>query len=94
MEYTESDPASPSVFLSGVHGIKPSLSLLFPVEYTESGPSPGQLCHFPFVYNSRLYSSCAEGTDRGPAWCATNVTDDQQVDGDSWGFCSPRGEEN
>ncbi|XP_043238867.1 uncharacterized protein LOC122390202 [Amphibalanus amphitrite] len=59
------------------------------VEYTESGPAAGQLCHFPFTYAGRNYSSCAENTDRGQAWCATAVTGDGLVDGDNWGYCPP-----
>ncbi|KAF0292499.1 Matrix metalloproteinase-9 [Amphibalanus amphitrite] len=59
------------------------------VEYTESGPAGGQLCQFPFTYAGRNYSSCAENTDRGQAWCATVVTGDGLVDGDNWGYCPP-----
>ncbi|XP_029439229.1 LOW QUALITY PROTEIN: coagulation factor XII [Rhinatrema bivittatum] len=45
----------------------------------------GQLCHFPFQYNRKLYSSCTnKGRPGGRRWCALTQNYDQDQ---LWSYC-------
>lgn len=50
--------------------------------------SNGQRCHFPFVYNDRVYHDCTtEFSTDGREWCALT----RNYASDQWGVCAPRG---
>ncbi|XP_070600410.1 matrix metalloproteinase-9-like [Erythrolamprus reginae] len=52
---------------------------------THFGNADGSLCHFPFVFDGKSYSSCTtEGREDGLPWCATTPNFDQDK---TYGFC-------
>ncbi|XP_040214940.1 epididymal sperm-binding protein 1 isoform X2 [Rana temporaria] len=53
--------------------------------YAEGGNANGQLCVFPFIYNSKWYLDCIrDGTSEGLLWCATTANYDTDK---KWGYC-------
>lgn len=42
----------------------------------------GERCVFPFVYNDKIYTSCATTADRPTQWCATGSNAET-----NWGVC-------
>ncbi|MEE6523673.1 hypothetical protein FKM82_022677, partial [Ascaphus truei] len=76
-------PPSPLCLLS----LSPPLSLPSPSSVVKShfGNGEGALCHFPFVFEGRSYSSCTtDGRSDGLLWCST--TSDYERDR-KFGFC-------
>ena len=60
--------------------------ILFSGCRTISGPRTGELCVFPFIYNSVEYSHCT-GVDHNVNWCSVEVDDSGQYVQDKWGNC-------
>ncbi|CAH2327946.1 sel-1 1 [Pelobates cultripes] len=49
------------------------------------GTSPGEPCHFPFLFMEKEYTDCTtDGREDGRLWCATSY--DYKSD-HNWGFC-------
>ncbi|XP_036388935.1 matrix metalloproteinase-9 [Megalops cyprinoides] len=56
-----------------------------PVVKTYYGNAEGALCHFPFLFEGKSYSTCTtEGRDDGLPWCATTANFDKDK---KFGFC-------
>uniref|UniRef100_A0A3B1JRD4 Matrix metalloproteinase-9 n=1 Tax=Astyanax mexicanus TaxID=7994 RepID=A0A3B1JRD4_ASTMX len=53
------------------------------------GNSDGELCHFPFTFSGKTYTSCtSEGREDRQLWCATTSNFDKDK---KWGFCPDSG---
>lgn len=56
-----------------------------PVVKTRYGNADGALCHFPFIFDGKSYSTCTtEGRSDNLPWCATTADFDQDK---KYGFC-------
>lgn len=52
---------------------------------THYGNADGAMCHFPFLFEGKSYSTCtAEGRTDGLPWCATTADYDKDQ---KFGFC-------
>ena len=61
------------------------IDVQFPVVKTRYGNAEGALCHFPFVFEGKSYSSCtSEGRTDNLPWCATTADYDNDK---KYGFC-------
>lgn len=53
---------------------------------TVDGQSPGQCCHFPFLYKGVEQTSCVKAVIVDKKWCAVTYNYDKEK---QWGWCPP-----
>ncbi|XP_078375989.1 uncharacterized protein LOC144659429 isoform X3 [Oculina patagonica] len=51
---------------------------------TVDGQSPGQCCHFPFLYKGVEQTSCVKGVTTNRKWCGVTYNYDKEK---QWGWC-------
>ncbi len=82
------NPRGKNVFLRTLYGSGLPLPTPQPGQcVTVGGPKTNQPCQFPFVFQSRSYTSCTTVSDPdGRFWCSTLTRSGTHVQG-NWGYC-------